>query len=88
MSEKRKELELIYDMTSHPGWKVLMKDLEDRVEAMKEGLATNESTAYQIGLAQGHIKVYREIINLRPLLNHVLNEAEAQEVEDGEADSV
>jgi hypothetical protein len=86
--DQKKELELIFDMTSHPGWKYLCDDLEKRVDALKEGMITNESTPYQIGLAQGHVKVYREIIALRRLLDHVLTEKEAQEAADGQADSV
>jgi hypothetical protein len=86
--DKQKELELIFDMTSHPGWKYLCEDLEQRVDALKEGMITNESTPYQIGLAQGHAKVYREIISLRRLLDHVLTEKEAQVAEDEQAASV
>lgn len=80
-NEQQRDVELIYDMTSHPGWKVLMKDLESRVDAMKEGLVTNESTPYQIGLAQGHVKVYREMIALRTMLEHFLSEQAIDNVE-------
>lgn len=86
--DKQKELELIFDMTSHPGWKYLCEDLEQRIDALKEGMITNESTPYQIGLAQGHVKVYREMASLRRLLDHVLTEKEAQETADVEAASV
>lgn len=80
MNEKQKELELIFDMTSHPGWKCLVEDLTARVDALKEGMIINESTPYQIGLAQGHVKVYREMGNLRGYLEAYLK----QQQEDSE----
>lgn len=67
MTEEKK-LEELFDLTNHPGWIFLMEDMYDRVEAFKEGLTRNESTSYQIGLAQGHIKVYREFLNLRAMI--------------------
>lgn len=81
MNEQKRNLEALYDLTSHPGWKVLSEDLKKRVDALKEGLATNESTVYQLGLAHGHIKVYREFISLRDLLEMIIK----QQMED-EAD--
>lgn len=85
-AEQIRDLELIFDMTSHPGWKCLVKDMSDRVEAVKEGLINNESTPYQIGLAQGHVKVYREISVLRDMLDQFLNQV--KEDTDGEAAAV
>lgn len=73
MSEAQKELELMFDMTSHPGWTALCDDLGQRVEALKEGMINNESSPYQIGLAQGHVKVYREIMALRKFLDQYLD---------------
>lgn len=84
MNEQQKKLETLFDLTSHPGWSVLGKDLEDRVEALKEGLATNESSTYELGLVHGHIKVYRELINLRNLIEMVLKDQQ----DDGEAIAV
>lgn len=86
--DKQKELELIFDMTSHPGWKFLVEDLEARVDALKEGMITNESTPYQIGLAQGHVKVYRELSVLRKFLDNYLSQKAEDEIEDGEAAAV
>ncbi len=63
-----KKLEELFDLTNHQGWRFLMEDLVDRVEAFKEGLTRNESSPYQLGLAQGHIKVYREFLNLRAMI--------------------
>lgn len=72
--EQRQKLESMFDLTSHPGWKVLGEDLEKRVDALKEGLATREATIYQLGLAHGHIKVYRELISLRDLIEMILKQ--------------
>lgn len=81
IDEKVRDLELIFDMTSHPGWKILTKDLLERVDALKEGMITNESTPYQIGLAQGHVKVYREMAALRDMIEHFLSERASDDVE-------
>ncbi len=75
----REKLETLFDLTSHVGWKVLGEDLEKRVEALKEGLASNESTSYQLGLAHGHIKVYREMISLRSLVEMILKDMQEDE---------
>lgn len=71
----------MFDMTAHKGWLVLLEDLERRVESLKEGLATKEATVYQIGLVQGHIKVYREFKNLRAMIELALKENEENRVE-------
>jgi hypothetical protein len=70
-----KKLESLFDMTSSPGWKILMEDLTDRVDNLKEAMTVNEASSYQIGLAQGHIKVYRELINLRNMIEIAMDQA-------------
>jgi hypothetical protein len=86
MNDSQK-LEVLHEMTNVPGWKLLVEDLEARVDALKEGLVNNRSDEYQIGLAQGHIKVYREFINLRVMIDQ-LQKQYAEEAEDVEADNV
>jgi hypothetical protein len=76
-----KGLEEMFDMTAHKGWSILMEDMDRRVDALKEGLATKEATVYQIGLVQGHIKVYRELKNLRSMIEMALKEYEEERVE-------
>lgn len=73
MTDEQK-LEELFEMTNHTGWKLLITDLEDRVDSLKEGLTSNRADEYQLGLAQGHIKVYRELINLRNWTEMVLKE--------------
>lgn len=85
MTEQQKELELIFDMTSHPGWTHLCDDLGQRVDALKEGMITNESTPYQIGLAQGHVKVYRELMALRKFLDQYLSQLKEDDDEQAAA---
>lgn len=70
MTDEQK-LEELFEMTNHKGWKLLMEDLTDRVEALKEGLVHNRADEYQVGLAQGHVKVYREMINLRVMIEQL-----------------
>jgi len=82
MTDEQK-LELLFDMTSHPGWLLLVEDLEARVEAMKEGLVRNESSPYQVGMAQGHVKVYREFIHLRTMIEQM-----REQMKDNETDSI
>lgn len=73
MTDEQK-LEELFDMTNHPGWKLLMEDLNERVDALKEGLANNRADEYQLGLAQGHIKVYRELSNLRVMIEQLMKQ--------------
>jgi hypothetical protein len=87
-AEQIRDLELIFDMTSHPGWKCLVKDMQERIDALKEGLVSNESSPYQLGLAQGHVKVYREIVALRDMLDHFLSEKAIEALEDVQAAAV
>lgn len=83
MSEEIKKLETLFDLTSHPGWSVLVSDMEDRIEAIKESLTRGEVSAYDLGLAQAHVKVYREIISLRDMID-----AAIKQMQEDEADSI
>jgi hypothetical protein len=82
--EDIKKLEEMFDMTAHKGWAVLMEDLDKRIDAFKEGLATKEATPYQLGLVQGHIKVYRELQHLRQMIE-MATKADEEERHDVEA---
>lgn len=77
-----KKLETLFDLTNHAGWKLLTSDMQDRIEATKDGISRAEVTAYQQGLANGHIKVYREMIGLR----HYIELAREQSSEDDEVE--
>jgi hypothetical protein len=68
-------------MTAHIGWRYLMEDLIKRQDAFKEGLINNEATPYQLGLVQGHVKVYRELNNLRAMIEMALKSQEEEDVE-------
>lgn len=73
MTEEQK-IEELFEMTAGKGWQILIADLADRVEAIKDGLSRGEATPYQLGLAQGHIKVYREFIELRRMIEVALQQ--------------
>lgn len=77
-----KKLEQLFDLTSHPGWIMLCEDMQERIEATKEGMTRAEVTAYQQGLANGHIKVYRELIALRRIIEISREQAKDEETEE------
>ena len=85
MSEETKKLETLFDLTSHPGWAILTSDMEDRIEAIKESLTRGEVSAYDLGLAQAHVKVYREVIYLRDMMDAALKQLQEDQ---NEADSI
>jgi len=74
--ESTKKLEALFDLTSHPGWQYLIDDMEERVDAIKESLTQGEVPAYELGLAQAHVKVYREIINLRTMIELAIKQSQ------------
>jgi hypothetical protein len=72
--EQITKLETLFDMTSHTGWGLLIEDLEERVNAIKEGMLNGELSTYDVGLAQAHVKVFREFINLRKMIDMALRQ--------------
>jgi hypothetical protein len=87
MMTDEQKLELMFDLTSHPGWKLLIEDLVGRDEALKESLTSQYINEYNLGLVQGTLKVYRELINLRQVLDKVLADYK-EDRENVEADYV
>jgi hypothetical protein len=75
MEDQIQKLETLFDLTSHPGWKILVEDMEDRVDAIKESLTQGEVSAYDLGLAQAHVKVFREIITLRNMVEIAIKQS-------------
>jgi hypothetical protein len=73
MNEEKK-LEELFDLTNHPGWKLLISDLEERLDVMRDSLTRYEVTPYELGVAQGHIKVYRELKELRRMVELALQQ--------------
>jgi hypothetical protein len=53
---------------------LLIEDLEERVNAIKEGMLNGELSTYDVGLAQAHVKVFREFINLRKMIDMALRQ--------------
>jgi hypothetical protein len=68
-------------MTAHPGWAILTEDLQERVDNIKESMLHGELSVYDVGLAQAHVKVYREIINLRLMVEQALKQAQEDEAD-------
>jgi hypothetical protein len=81
MTETIKKLETLFDLTAHPGWKFLTDDLQERIDAIKEGLTHNEVTPYDLGQAQAHVKVFREFLGLRTLVEHAIRQAQEDEAD-------
>jgi hypothetical protein len=75
MEDQIQKLETLFDLTSHPGWKILTEDMEDRIDAIKESLTQGEVSAYDLGLAQAHVKVFREITTLRNMVEIAIKQS-------------
>jgi hypothetical protein len=74
MNEEKK-LEEIFDLTNHPGWKHMIDDITEREDVLTQVLTRNEVTPYELGIAQGHIKVYRELKALRKMIELAMDQA-------------
>jgi hypothetical protein len=75
MNNEVRKLEELFDLTSHPGWKYMIEDMVERIDVMKETLTRNEVTPYELGVIQGHIKVYRELEALRRMIEVAMKQA-------------
>ncbi len=76
-AETRKELEALNELIHLPGWDILVSDVEDKVEELKEQVLHPEVTGDLLKIAQGRIIAYREILALPTIVEAALN----QEVE-------
>jgi hypothetical protein len=62
------EMNEVFDMTSHKGWSILMRDSQVSVDSLKEELAAGYKPEYQLGHLHGRIAVLRHLISFRDIL--------------------
>ncbi len=72
-NEQRSALELVFDMTTHPGWKYIVKECEEKIEAFKASLISPRSiTEHELGLIHGKAQAYSEFVNMRNAIDQAL----------------
>lgn len=82
-NEQRRTLELVFDLTAHPGWKVILSECEEKLASFKEALISPGKTdLYDLGLIRGKASAYSELLNMRNAVETVLNVDEANEQAD------
>lgn len=83
-SDDIKRFETLLDLTSHPGWGLLLDEYDFKIEAIKDGFTTFGITESILAYGQGRISVYRELASMGPILRNALD----NQKEDNEPDSV
>lgn len=77
--EDVKRFETLLDLTSHPGWGLLLDEYEYKVEAIKEGFTTFGLADQILAYGQGRISVYRELASMGPILRNALDNQKEDE---------
>lgn len=83
-SDDIKRFETLLDLTSHPGWALLLDEYDFKIEAIKDGFTQFGITEGILAYGQGRISVYRELSSMGPILRNALD----NQKEDNEPDSV
>ncbi len=80
-AETRKELEALNELIHLKRWDILVEDIENKVEELKEQVLHPEVTGDLLKIAQGRIIAYREILALPTIVDAALNQEEDTEVD-------
>jgi hypothetical protein len=72
--EDVKRFETLLDMFGHPGWRILIDELNFKTEALKEQFTGFGLDPTLLAFGQGRISVYRELEGLPTLLRNALEE--------------
>lgn len=84
--EQVKDLEDIYSTVTSKGFKLLLNDVETKLEGIKEEL-TNPSVPLEVArVAQGRVIVYRELLACQSMVENALKNA-AEDAADEEGDN-
>lgn len=75
-NQTREALEKLSETVNTEGWEVLSKDLEAKIEAIKEELTIPDKAidADILKIAQGRILAYRDILSLPVVIKHTFAE--------------
>lgn len=72
--DDRNRLEAIQSTVTSDGWNYLIEDIQAKVDSMKEEFLSPQVTLELLRFGQGRIAVYKEIIGLRSVVEHVLDD--------------
>jgi hypothetical protein len=79
--EDVKRFETLQDLFSHPGWAMLVEELDARTEAIKEGFTTFGVTETLLAFGQGRISTHRDLTSLPNVIEHALKEQDDVETD-------
>ncbi len=72
--ENVKKFETLQDLFAHPGWLLLVDELEFKRESIKESFTVFGTPQELITFGQGRICVYDELKGLPSMIEHALKE--------------
>ena len=79
MNEHEAELDALRDLFEHPGWKILMRNTQERIDAFRAGFPFNVQDENQLYFAKGMMAALGSIVSLEEQL-----EAEAAQADEPE----
>jgi hypothetical protein len=80
--DETQRLEAIQSTVITDGWKYLCEDIQEKVDSMKEELLHPNVSLEMLRFGQGRVAVYRELLSLRQVVEHVLDQAKEDAIED------
>jgi predicted DNA-binding protein len=81
-TEDTRRLEAIQSTVASDGWKYLVEDIEQKIEAMKEEFLNPNVSLEALRFGQGRIQVYKEFLSLKQVVDAVLDQAKEEAAED------
>ena len=72
----KRELDLLLDLTAHPGWKVLMDETEQRLEGFRASSPFNMKNLEELYFARGVTATLMELMATRDKVLAALNQGE------------
>lgn len=86
LEEEQKRLELIHELTTHPGWVPFEEDMKEAYD-MQDNVLSLTSEA-DMRLAQGRMQMLHSLINTKATVRHHLDEIEKKLSGSGESDGI
>ncbi len=75
------ELELLYDLTNHPGWEVLMKRHRFILSCLDEAVWTHLAIE-DLQFAKGQRETTLQLLDIREATNAAIDDMKAEDAED------
>ena len=76
----KEELELVLDMCQHPGWKIVIKDAEQRMEALQSGALFNCQTEKDLVETKAEFVVLMRMVRTEETVKQALQTMEEEEI--------